>query len=77
MFVGLWEQVEAWTTRTLQGLQRRVGARADWYRAHIERLAGSNGVSQEEEDAIRRNLKQLANSHDQSHPVLSALSEGD
>lgn len=71
------KQVEAWATRTLEELQRRFGARADWYRAHIERLAGSNGVSQEEEDAIRRDLKQLTKPQEQSHPVLSALSDGD
>jgi hypothetical protein len=33
------KQVEAWTTRTLEELQRRFGARADWYRPLISSVS--------------------------------------
>jgi GTP-binding protein EngB required for normal cell division len=52
--------LESWIRRTLAELRRQFDARADGYRAQLERLSGAGGVEPEESEPIRRSLEMLS-----------------
>ncbi len=52
--------LESWLRRTLAELRRQFDARADGYRARLERLSGAIGVEPQESEAVRRSLDILS-----------------
>ena len=52
--------LESWVRRTLGELRRQFDARADGYRAQLERLSGATGVEPQETEAVRRSLDTLS-----------------
>ena len=52
--------LESWVRRTLTELRRQFDARADGYRAQLERLSGATGVEPQETEAVRRSLDTLS-----------------
>jgi GTP-binding protein EngB required for normal cell division/ABC-type transporter Mla subunit MlaD len=52
--------LRAWAMNALEEMQRRFNAHADAYRAQLGRLTSGAGTSVQETDAIRRDLKRLA-----------------
>jgi GTP-binding protein EngB required for normal cell division len=52
--------LESWVRRTLAELRRQFDARADTYRAQLERLGGTSQVEPQEEDGVRRSLDALS-----------------
>lgn len=64
-FSSYGRMLEAWARRIQAELHRRFDARADAYRAHLDRtMAGADATPQEKE-TIRRDLEDLAGSHPQ------------
>ena len=61
-FYNFGKLLDAWARRALSELQLYFDARADAYRAHLERLSGGRRTSAAEEASIKRDLDQLARS---------------
>lgn len=63
--------LESWVRRTLAELRRQFEARADTYRAQLERLSGSAKIEPQETEAIRHSLDTL--SHSRAADAVTAL----
>ncbi len=58
-FADYGKQMEAWIGRTVGELEARFNSYADAYRAQIERMMSGRGTTEEEAEAIRRDLAAL------------------